>query len=137
MTARTPPDPARIGKIASRMESPHDGEALNAARMLIKHLGGHGLRISDVVERGISVGLPRFSATGDEFRRQSSPPFPHHRTKIDALLSDPAFMGEYLTRRSLSRLQSLYRAPYVNAITMGWIDGLMEKARDLRAGRAA
>ena len=137
MTARTSPDPARISKIASRMESPHDGEALNAARMLIKHLGGHGLRISDVVERGISGGNSSYLLDSASCRRAASPPFPHHRTKIDALLNDPTFMGEYLTRRSLSRLQSLRLAPHLDSVTMAWVDGLVQKARDLRVGRAA
>lgn len=137
MIAHTSLDAARIGKIASRMESPHDGEALNAARMLIKYLGGHGLRISDVVERGISGGNSSYLLDPASCRRAASPPFAHHRTKIDALLSDPAFMAEYLTRRSLSRLQSLRFAPHLDGATMAWIDGLVQKARDLRAGRAA
>lgn len=135
--APTPVDAVLIGKIAALIESTNDGEALCAARMLVKRLGGHGLRISDVIERGVSgVNEPDYGCAS-VFRSRSSPPSAHHRTKIDALLNEPAFMWAYLTRKSLSRLQSLYRAPHVDSITMGWIDGLLEKAREMRAGRAA
>lgn len=135
--APSPADAARIGKIAALIESTNDGEALSAARMLVKRLGGHGLRLSDVIERGISGGNAGLHFGSDDFRRYSSPPATHHRTKIDALLGFPAFIGEYLTRRSMSRLASLRQAPHVDAVTMDWIDGLLEKAREMRSGRAA
>lgn len=131
------PDAVQIGKIAARIESTHDGEALAAARMLVKRLGGHGLRLADVVERGVSGGKPAQPFNPLHSFRASYPPFPAHWTKIDALLDDPTFMGEYLTRRSLDRLQALRRAATIDAVTMSWIDGLLEKARELRAGRAA
>ncbi len=128
---------ARLGKIAARLESAHDGEILAAARMLVKQLGGHGLRIADVIERGIAGGKPGNFHWSNTFQANPSPPPATHRVKIDAMLRDPKFMGEYLTRRSVDRLRSLYRADILDPINMSWVDGLMEKARDLRAGRAA
>jgi hypothetical protein len=46
-------DAERIGNIAARIASPHDGEALTAARMTVRHLEDMGLRIGDVVRDGI------------------------------------------------------------------------------------
>ncbi|EZP72341.1 hypothetical protein BV96_01774 [Sphingomonas paucimobilis] len=128
-------DAAQLGKIAARIESSHDAEALTAARMLVKRLGGHNLRLADVVERGIAGGKPGNFDWTVVFRSQPSPPPATHRVKIDAMLRDPRFMGEYLTRRSVDRLRSLYRADFLDPINMQWIDGLMEKAREMREGR--
>lgn len=137
MTALSAQDVSRIGKIAARLESTHDGEVLNAARMLARILGGHGLRLADVVERGLDVEVQSNFGCSDEFRRNPSPPPATHRPKITALLADVKFMGYYLTRRSVKRLQSLYHADLLDPINMSWIDGLLEKAREYRAGRAA
>lgn len=137
MTALSPAQAARIVKIAARIDSPHDGEVLNAVRLLLKQLGGHGLRISEVIERGVSGGNRGHLFAPVHSPHRPSPPAPTHRTKIDALLADPAFMGEYLTRRSLVRLRSLRVAQCVDTITMAWIDGLLLKARQMQEGRTA
>lgn len=129
-------DAAQIGKIAARIESSHDGEALTAARMLIKRLGGHGLRLADVVERGISGRNGGDFDWSLFFTAKPSPPPASHRLKIDALLGDVKFVGEYLTRRSVDRLRSLYMADFLDPINMQWVDGLMEKAREMREGSA-
>lgn len=47
------PDADLIGKIAARIDSPHDGEALSAARMTVARLDGIGLKIGDVVRLGV------------------------------------------------------------------------------------
>jgi len=126
---------AQLGKIAARIESIHDGEALAAARMLVKRLGGHGLRLPDIIERGVSGGGTGGFVGASAFQPRQSPSRFTHRTKIDALLSDVHFLGEYLTRRSVSRLQSLYRADHLDPANMSWVDGLLEKAREMREGR--
>lgn len=43
----------RIANIASRVGSDHEGEAANAARMLTRELDKLGLRLGDVVRRGL------------------------------------------------------------------------------------
>ena len=118
-------DAAQLGKIAARIESSHDAEALTAARMLVKRLGGHGLRLADVVERGISGGNASEFDWSSIFASPPSPPVPTHRVKIDALLGDVRFMGEHLTRRSVDRLRSLYMADFLDPINMQWVDGLV------------
>lgn len=128
-------DAAQLAKIAARIESSHDGEALTAARMLIKRLGGHGLRLSDVVERGISRRNAGDFDWASIFAPPPSPRVPTHRVKIDALLGDVKFMGEHLTRRSVDRLRSLYMADFLDPINMSWVDGLLERAREMREGR--
>ena len=105
--------------------------------MLIKRLGGHGLRLADVVERGIPPEKTKLSDWLADVPAYRSPPTPTHRVKINALLSDVRFMGEYLTRRSVGRLQSLYMADFLDPINMQWVDGLMEKARAMKSGGVA
>lgn len=128
---------ARLSKIAARLESAHDGEILAAARMLVKQLGGHGLRIADVIERGVSSGNAGYRVPPQKMGTAPSPPFATHVPKIDALLHDPIFAGRYATPTTLRSLLKLRKAHSVGSVEMSWIDGLMEKARDLRAGRAA
>jgi len=131
------PDVAQLGKIAARIESSHDGEALAAARMLVKRLGGHGLRLSEIVERGINAANAGFSLGPAHPRPRPSPPPATHRVKIDALLDDAIFTGDYLTRRSINTLRAMRKANYLDPIETSWVDGLLEKARDIRAGRRA
>jgi len=49
----TCPDADLIGKVAARIDSPHDGEALSAARMTVARLDRLGLKIGDVVRQGV------------------------------------------------------------------------------------
>jgi|GEM_PF-2488760 len=127
----------RLSKIAARLESAHDGEILAAARMLVKQLGGHGLRIADVIERGVSGGSAGYRVVTPNMGASPSPPFATHHAMIDALLRDPLFAGRYATPTTLRSLLKLRKAHSVGAVEMSWIDGLLQKARDLRAGRAA
>jgi hypothetical protein len=128
---------ARLGKIAARLESAHDGEILATARMLVKQLGGHGLRIADVVERGISGGNAGYRVPPPNMGAAPSPPFATHVPKIDALLHDAIFVGQYATPKTLRSLLKMREARHIDPVEMGWIDGLLQKVRDLRAGRAA
>jgi len=128
---------AQLGKIAARIESSHDGEALAAARMLVKRLGGHGLRLSDLIERGVNAANPGFSLSAGPRRPKPSPPPAAHRVKIDALLGDAMFAADYLSRRSVRTLRTMRQANYLDPVEMSWIDSLLEKARDLRGGRCA
>src|SRR5690606_6806797 len=107
-------DAAQLGKIAARIESSHDAEALTAARMLVKRLGGHGLRLADVVERGISGAIAGDCQSTPAFRARSSPPFATHHAKIDALLSDPYFAGEYATPKTLRTLLKIRKAGVID-----------------------
>jgi hypothetical protein len=47
------PDADLIAKVAARMESPHDAEALTAARMTVARLDNLGLKIADVLRQGV------------------------------------------------------------------------------------
>ncbi len=52
-------DRRRLAGVASRMASDHDGEALNATRLAVRTLARFGLRIGDVIDRGVApVHLP-------------------------------------------------------------------------------
>jgi len=137
-------DAASLSKIAGMLESDHDGEALSAARMLVRRLGAHGLHVADVIEYGLGranvVGLScdvSSEAYSYEIRPRPATAFPSHWVKIDALLDDTAFMGEVLTRRSVDRLQSLRMAAHLSPENYAWVDGLLDQARDLHARRAA
>jgi hypothetical protein len=72
------PDADLLAKIAARMESPHDGEVLTAARMTVARLGNMGLKIGDVVRLGV------FSASGPANANAAPEPVrpmrPHQRT---------------------------------------------------------
>ncbi|WP_454888680.1 hypothetical protein [Sphingobium indicum] len=123
-----------MGKIAARIESPHDGEALAAARMLIKRLGGRGFRIAEIIEGGLVAADASHRPKSPRFSQKPSPPPRPHRVKIDALLGDALFTSEYLTRRSVRSLKTMRQADYLDPIEMSWVDSLLEKAREMRGG---
>ncbi|WP_313228600.1 hypothetical protein [Sphingobium yanoikuyae] len=127
----------RLSKIAARLESAHDGEIVAAARMLVKQLGGHGLRIADVIERGVSGGNVGYRVPHPNMGAAPSPPFATHVPKIDALLHDAIFVSQYATPKTLRSLLKMREARHIDPVEMSWIDGLLQKVRDLRAGRAA
>lgn len=130
-------DAAQIGKIAALMESAHDGEALNAARMLVKRLGGHALRIADVIERGLK---PEFEPNCDSaiysWPRRSPQAAPHVAV-VDALLAGLHFRAECMTHRSASFLGGIRNTPSLTPAQQEWLDDLVAKAARLRAARAA
>jgi hypothetical protein len=75
---RVAPDADLIGKIAARLDSPHDGEVLNAARMTVARLGNMGLKIGDVVRHGVfSASTP---ANANAAPAPVRPMRPHQRT---------------------------------------------------------
>ena len=130
-------DAAQLGKIASRIESSHDGEALTAARMLIKRLGGHGLRLADVVERGLRPDLqPVGTIYAYEWPEASPQPAPHVAV-VNSLLDDLHFRAECLTHRSTEFLAGIRYARRLTAAQQEWLDDLVAKAERLRAKRAA
>ena len=127
-------DAAQLGKIAARIESTHDGEALNAARMLVKRLGGHGLRIAEVIERGVSGGNAGNFDWSKLFTAKPSPPSIQHKIMIDEMLADMAFVGEHLTRRTHDRLMTLWYARDLDDANAAYVENWHAK---YRAGRAA
>ena len=57
MTAAIPiltdAEAGRIAAIAARLQSDHEGEIVNAGRMLVRSLDKHGLRLGDVLMRAL------------------------------------------------------------------------------------
>ena len=122
---------AQISKIASRLESTHDGEALVAARMLTKRLADRGFSLSEIVERGVSLNAgPVTSLSMAAPARQR--PFPEHWVKVDAILDHEGFVRTNLSPRSIHRLQCLRNAPCIDSSTAAWIDGLLDRAQTFR-----
>ena len=118
MNALAPAVAARMASIAARLGSPHDGEALNAARLLSRELERAGLRPADVIARGLGP----ISASAPPPPPLSSMPR-HQRTARQALATEYAF-----AEREIDFLYAMVRAPYCSTTQEAWLNGLLRRA---------
>lgn len=124
MTGLVVLDPAEVHKIsaiASRMQSDHDGEALNAARMTCRALDKHGLRIGDV----LAYALRREPAPARPASRpEPARPRSSHITMVQRCLSSPNLFNQVETKFliDVGRLRSLSHKQ------REWLNRLFERA---------
>jgi len=108
---RVAPDADLIGKIASRLESPHDGEVVNAARLAVNRLGSLGLRIGDVMRQGVFAASA--SAANCDQRPDPVRPLRRHQRAIMEIRAsgvplsqwESTFVTSLWTKQSLSERQ--------------------------------
>lgn len=109
MTAVVVLGPAEVDKIsaiASLMQSNHDGEALNAARMTCRVLDKHGMRIGDVLAYALGRGPTQQAVPPQRSAAGSS-----HAAMVRRCLSFPDLFNEVETKflADVGRLRSLSR----------------------------
>lgn len=120
------PDADLIGKVAARIDSPHDGEVLSAARLTVARLDRLGLKIGDVVRQGVvSCQMPIAPAYKPDPIR---PIREHQRQAMEVRASGIALSdweGRFL--RTLWELRN-EPSPKQKAI----LDDLVRRAREAR-----
>ena len=117
----------RAGAIADRLLSDHEGEVLAAANMLAKALGKHGLRIGEVIERGLHPPqLPPPPPPVDLRRRRSTGVAAHVVRAGNCLMRAHLYSPKEL--KFLREIRN-YRTPsgkqvdWLHALSARWADG--------------
>ena len=118
----------KIAGIAGMITSPHDGEALSACRILTKALDRHGLRVGDVVERGLRP-LPVSSSHNWHGPAPVTPLRPHQRLVAECLA-----WGAFVTNWEMTFLRSIADERVLTDRQMDKLNAIVRKVRQLRAG---
>ena len=124
MMAIGPDATRRIAAIAALTQSPVDGEALAALRKLQSALAREGLRIGEVVARGLT---PPCQSTAPE---PVSPVFSHQR---DATEAADVPVDDFFTSKEADFIVNMMTAPRCSPAQREWLDRLVAKARAARA----
>ena len=125
MCAPIGPDAARrIVAIAALTQSPADGEALAALRKLQSVLDRDGLRIGEIVERGLTRPC---QSTGLE----PMPPIRAHQRDAAEAASVP--WDDFYSAKEADFLRSMQVRPSCSPAQREWLDRLVAKARAARA----
>lgn len=121
----------RLANIAARLASDHDGEVLNAARLLVRGLADHGMTITDLFEsRGPSEVRGRYPAPSPT-RDGDGAGLPPHVPKIDELLN-PRW-GMLRSHRTEKLLSSMRLTATITADEQRWLDALHARMVRLRS----
>jgi len=116
----------RIGAIAARLQSDHDGEVINAGRMLVRGLAKHDLRVADVIERGLQP-LPIHSGSYDPPRPEPVSPFkPHQR---DAMRCLQVSLDHLWSKADRKFLRDMVRNRRCSEKQGAWLDALIDRGR--------
>lgn len=121
--ALDPAGAARIEAIAARTASSHDGEAATATRMLHRELDKVGLRLVDVIARGLGVAPP-------------SPPaerMPEHLALATLCLRS----AEVWSMSELNFLHRVVTSLCPQPVWNQWLAGLAARAQAANLARAA
>lgn len=119
----------RLMAIAGRLSSTHDGEIVNAARMLVRRLSRNGVTLGEVVENAaVAARLTDDAYVADGW--PDSGPAPSHVSRIDALLA--VQRRSLMTRRTKALLRVLRNEATLSADETRWLDALQHR---VTAGR--
>ena len=125
MCAPISPDLARkLVAIAALTQSPVDGEALAALRKLQSALAREGLRIGEVVERGLTHPC-------QSTKPEPMPPTHSHQRSAEEAAAAP--WDDFYSAKEADFLRSMQVRPSCSPAQREWLDRLLAKARAARA----
>lgn len=114
----------RLAAIAARTASEADGEALSAARLLTRELAKAGLRIDDVIRRGVG-GPPLPPSSPSPTTRAAED---HRDLAADALNTPLLFNAS-----ELAFIRSMRDAPRASEKQRSWLASLAARSRNYRS----
>ena len=115
------PEINKLSAIAARLQSNHEGEVLNAARLLTRALDRHGLRIAEIVQRAFE---PAPEAPKPKRTRKPKPP----QWKLDAIACLAMPDGFWTSNQAdfLLNVRSMTLSP--SAKQLEYLAGLLRRA---------
>ncbi|WP_445191226.1 hypothetical protein ACT009_11550 [Sphingomonas sp. Tas61C01] len=129
MIALAPAEVRKLVAIAARISSPHDGEALAAARILHRELEKSGVNLVDVLTVGLRLDEAEPFSSGHHAPLAPEPVRPtvwlRHQAEAQALLN----LGAAFNHREREFLRSVNAQSYTTPAQRAWLDGLLARGR--------